>query len=173
MPFFVKFDTPMQNSPLAAMIPDATPFNDGVMTKEQAAALAALVAGGGFAPGPFVTWTSLGFFDGFHSGVAPFGVAESRVVGDTVELSGLVIGPPGGTAGNFHCTTLPPDQHPSAVRLMTGSYQVGAAAPVTVWIAVDNGTLTGTAGAVVIGGVGHELPAGGVLITLDGLSFVL
>src|SRR5438270_12681515 len=51
MPVTVKFD-PTVNSLQAQVISDATPFNDGVMSKAQAAKLANL-SPGGFSPGGY------------------------------------------------------------------------------------------------------------------------
>ena len=54
MPVTVKFD-PHVTQPQAQIIPDATQFNDGVMTKAQAAKLASLT------PGPPVVSLAAGF----------------------------------------------------------------------------------------------------------------
>jgi hypothetical protein len=163
------------STPQAWILPDASASSDGIMTALQAAQLAELVAGGGFAPGPFVRWSDLGFFDGFGSATAPFGVAESRVFGDEVELAGIAIAPIGGTAGNYHVTTLPLNQHPAAVRIIATAYQVGSNPAVAILVAIDDatGSLTGVPGAVVAGNINQEIPAGGALIFLDGLSYKL
>ena len=123
-------------------------------------------------PSSFVDWSTLGFFDGYTSAIAPFGVARSRIQGDQVVLSGLVVAPMAGFVGSSHITNLPTAQQPSSVRIMTCSYQVGAGSPVINTIGVDNrnGSLTGTPGAVV---VGFDVAAGGALLFLDGLSFAL
>ena len=47
MPVFLKIDPNGATQTLGALIPDATPLQDGVMTKEQAQQLANLVNGGG------------------------------------------------------------------------------------------------------------------------------
>lgn len=154
---------------LPITIPDVSADGPGVMTPEMLAELEAV------APAAWVAWSTLGFFDGFGSAVAPFGVAQSRVAGDTVELSGIVIAPPGGTGGNYHVTNLPADQRPSAIRILATCYQVGSnpATAILVQIDDDAGSATGVPGAVTIGDANNEIPAGGALVFLDGLSFAL
>jgi hypothetical protein len=80
----VRFD-PTLNSPQMQVIPDASPTTDGVMTKEQAAALASFTPGG-------IVWTAItAFLNGWQNTGAPYYNAAYTIDGQGfVHLRGSI-----------------------------------------------------------------------------------
>lgn len=128
-------------------------------------------------------WVALNYQNGFHdtgTGVPPnvnfiFGLGQSRLAGDTVQLQGCPAAPDGGTGGASVLAILPAAQRPSVIRPLTAIYLPGGlgGTAVAFTLVVDDklGTESGFPGAIV---VAPNLPnVNGTLIPLNGLWFVL
>lgn len=166
MPYTIKLSD--LSTPQAWIIPDSSSRNAGLMTPEQAAQLAALVAGGGIITGDWVRF-DYAEGSGYTDYVAQAGVGKSRNFGDYVQLSGIVAAPVGGTGGSTVITILPADQRPDKFRIMTCSYESGGVTTAFDLIVDDtSGFLTGFPGALF---VQPNLP-NDTFIPLDGLSFL-
>ena len=109
MPVTVKFDNTTQCPQQAQIIPDATPFNDGVMTKAQAAKLAGLTPSGGGECCPNVTDVK----------TANYNAVEQDVIQCDTSGGGFNINFPAITAGNVGKTITVWISTPEAANAVT------------------------------------------------------